>query len=181
MYIMIPKSSKRAVEAVKYLDWMASDNNLIDIQNGVEGENYDLVDGIPVAKTDVSQEFADRLFNAGDMAIISNGKNIGDQATNEKAWALGFPERNREMLTQSIAIANADTVGPLVFGKPIEAESQYGTTLKDKLNVIIVKTAMAKPEQFEAVYEQEMKDYMTLGGTKLKEELEKSFKELSAQ
>ncbi|OMD19362.1 ABC transporter substrate-binding protein [Paenibacillus odorifer] len=181
MYIMIPKSSKRAVEAVKYLDWMASDNNLIDIQNGVEGENYDLVDGIPVAKTDVSQEFADRLFNAGDMAIISNGKNIGDQATNEKAWALGFPERNREMLTQSIAIANADTVGPLVFGKPIEAESQYGTTLKDKLNVIIVKTAMAKPEQFEAVYEQEMKDYMTLGGTELKEELEKSFKELSAQ
>lgn len=50
MYIMIPKSSKRAVEAVKYLDWMASDNNLIDIQNGVEGENYDLIDGIPVLK-----------------------------------------------------------------------------------------------------------------------------------
>lgn len=180
MYIMIPKSSKRAVEAVKYLDWMASDNNLIDIQNGVEGENYDLVDGIPVAKTDVSQEFADRLFNAGDMVVSPTAKTLVI-STNEKAWALGFPERNREMLTQSIAIANADTVGPLVFGKPIEAESQYGTTLKDKLNVIIVKTAMVKPEQFEAVYEQEMKDYMTLGGTKLKEELEKSFKELSAQ
>ncbi|MBW4085092.1 extracellular solute-binding protein [Paenibacillus sp. S150] len=181
MYIMIPKSSKRAVEAVKYLDWMASGNNLIDMYSGVEGENYDLVDGIPVVKADVSQEFADRLFNAGDMAIISNGKNIGDQATNEKAWVSGFPERNQEMLKQSIAIANTDTVGPIVFGKPIEAESQYGTTLNDKLAVIIVKTAMVKPEQFESVYEQEMKDYMSLGGAKLQEELEQGLKELQAQ
>ncbi|MCL6602191.1 MAG: extracellular solute-binding protein [Paenibacillus sp.] len=181
MYIMIPKSSKRAAEAVKYLDWMASGNNLIDMYSGVEGENYDLVDGIPVVKAEVSQEFADRLFNAGDMSIISNGKNIGDQATNEKAWVMGFPERNQEMLKQSIAIANTDTVGPLVFGKPIEAESQYGTTLKDKLDVIIVKTAMVKPEEFEAVYEQEMKDFMSLGGAKLKEELELAIKELPAQ
>lgn len=181
MYIMIPKSSKRAAEAVKYLDWMASDNNLIDMYSGVEGENYDLVDGIPVVKAEVPQEFADRLFNAGDMSIISNGKNIGDQATNEKAWVMGFPERNQEMLKQSIAIANTDTVGPLVFGKPIEAESQYGTTLKDKLDVIIVKTAMVKPEEFEAVYEQEMKDFMSLGGAKLKEELELAIKELPAQ
>lgn len=178
MYIMIPKSSKRAVEAIKYLDWMASDNNLIDIYSGVEGENYDLVDNIPVVKAEVPQEFADRLFNAGDMAIISNGKNIGDQATNEKAWVSGFPERNQEMLKQSIDIANADTVGPIVFGKPIEAESKYGATLNDKLAVIIVKTAMAKPEQFEAVYEQEMKDFMSLGGNQLKEELEAALKDL---
>lgn len=181
MYIMIPKSSKRAVEAIKYLDWMASDNNLIDIYSGVEGENYDLVDGIPVVKADVSQEFADRLFNAGDMAIISNGKNIGDQATNEKAWVKGFPENNQEALTQSIAIANTDTVGPIIFGKPIEAESKYGTTLNDKLKVLIVNSAMAKPDQFEAVYEKEYNDFMSLGGTQLKEELEQAVKELSAQ
>lgn len=181
MYIMIPKSSKRAVEAIKYLDWMASDNNLIDMYSGVEGENYDLVDGIPVVKADAPQDVVDRIYNAGDMAIISNGKNIGDRATNEKAWVSGFPERNQEMLTQSIAIANTDTIGPIVFGKPIEAESKYGTTLNDKLAVMIVKTAMAKPEQFEAVYEQEMNDYMSLGGKQLKEELEKALQELPAQ
>ncbi|GAK39245.1 extracellular solute-binding protein [Paenibacillus urinalis] len=181
MYIMIPKSSKRAVEAIKYLDWMASENNLIDIYSGVEGENYDLVDGIPVVKSDVSQEFADRLFNAGDMAIISNGKNIGDQATNEKAWIMGFPEHNQELLRQSIDIANTDTVGPIIFDKPIEAESKYGTALKDKLNVIIVKTAMAKPEEFEKVFEQEMNDYMSIGGAELKKELEQALQELPAE
>lgn len=181
MYIMIPKSSKRAVEAIKYLDWMASDNNLINIYSGVEGENYDLVDGIPVVKSDVSQEFADRLYNAGDMAIISNGKNIGDKATNEKAWILGFPKNNQDLLRQSIDIANTDTVGPIIFGKPIDAESKYGTALKDKLNVIIVKTAMAKPEEFEKVYEQELNDYMSIGGAELKKELDEAVQELSVQ
>lgn len=181
MYIMIPKSSKRAVEAVKYLDWMATGNNLIDIYNGVEGENYDMVDGIPVVKADVSQEFQDRLFTSGDTAIISNGKNLGDQATNEKAWILGFPANNQEALKQSIDIANTDTVGPIVFGKPIESESKYGTTLSDKLNVIIVKTAMAKPDQFDTIFEQEMKDYMSLGGDKLKAELEQALTEISAK
>ncbi|WP_339304871.1 extracellular solute-binding protein [Paenibacillus sp. FSL R5-0519] len=180
MYIMIPKSSKRSVEAIKYLDWMASDNNLIDIYSGVEGENYDLVDGIPVVKEDASQEAQDRLFNAGDTAIISNGKNIGDQATNEKAWILGFPQNNQELLKQSIDIANTDTVGPIIFDKPIEAEMKYSTALKDKLNVIIVKTAMAKPAEFDAVYEKEMADFMSLGGTELKKELEEAVQALPA-
>lgn len=181
LYIMIPKSSKRAVEAIKYLDWMASDNNLIDIYSGVEGENYDMVDGIPVVKADASQEAIDRLFNAGDLAIISNGKNIGDQATNEKAWIMGFPERNQELLRQSIDIANTDTVGPLVFDKPIQAEMKYSTALKDKVNVIIVKATMAKPEQFEEVYEREMSDYMALGGADLKKELDEAVQALSTK
>ncbi|WP_435368264.1 extracellular solute-binding protein [Paenibacillus polysaccharolyticus] len=172
MYIMIPKSSERAAEAIKYLDWMASGKNLTDIYDGVEGENYDLVDGIPVTKADATQEAKDRLFNAGDTAIISNGKNLGDQAMNEKAWIMGFPPANQEVLKKALEVANTDTVGPIVFSKPIQAEMKYSTALTDKLDVIIVKTAMAKPADFDSVFEKEMADYMSLGGTELKKELE---------
>ncbi|WP_397386405.1 extracellular solute-binding protein [Paenibacillus sp. RRE4] len=181
LFIMIPKSSERAVEAVKYLDWMASDNNLMDIISGVKGENYDLVDGIPVAKEDTAQDAADRFYNANDFAIISNGKNLGDQATNEKAWILGYPKNNQELLKQSLEIANTDTVGPIIFDKPIAAEMKYGTTLNDKLDVIIVKTAMAKPADFDSVYEKEMADYMSLGGNDLKKELEEALQSMGAK
>ncbi|MBY0117929.1 extracellular solute-binding protein [Paenibacillus sp. FSL L8-0435] len=172
MYIMIPKSSKRSVEAVKYLDWMASGTNLLEMNTGVEGENYDMVDGVPVVKDDAPQDVKDRIYNGGDMAIIANGKVVGDQAANEAAWIAGFPERNQELMRQSIDIANTDTIGPVIFSKPIESESKYGTALNDKLKVLIVKTAMAKPADFEAVYEKEMNDFMSLGGTELKKELE---------
>ncbi|QDH19847.1 extracellular solute-binding protein [Saccharibacillus brassicae] len=177
MYIMIPQSSKRSVEAVKYLDWMTSENNLLTMSTGVEGENYDLVDGIPVVKEDAPQETKDRVYNGGDMAIMANGKVIGDQEMNEKAWIAGFPKNNQELMRQSIDIANTDTVGPIVFDRPIEAESKYGTALNDKLKIVIVQSAMAKPDQFEAVYEREMKDYMNIGGTALKEELEQAMQE----
>ncbi len=177
MYIMIPKSSKRSVEAIKYLDWMTSDNNLLTMSTGVEGENYDLVDGIPVIKEDAPQETKDRVYNGGDMAIMANGKVIGDQEMNEKAWIAGFPKNNQELMRQSIDFANTDTVGPIVFDRPIEAESKYGTALNDKLKIVIVQSAMAKPDQFEAVYEREMKDYMNIGGTALKEELEQALQE----
>ena len=123
----------------------------------------------------------DRLFTSGDTAIISNGKNIGDEATNEKAWILGFPTNNQEMLKQSLAIANTDTVGPIIFDKPIEAEMKYSTALKDKLDVIIVKTAMAKPADFDAVFDKEMADFMSLGGTELKKELEQAVQEMGAK
>lgn len=178
MYIMIPKSSQRAVEAIKYLDWMATGTNLTDVNSGVKGENYDLVEGIPVAKSDVPKEVSDRLFNGGDMAIIANGKIVGDQAMNEKAMILSFPKRHQELLKQSVAISNTDTIGPIVFGKPIEAESKYGTALMDKLKVMIVKTAMAKPAEFDSVYEAEMKDYMAKGGADLKKELEQALQGL---
>ncbi|GIQ62520.1 hypothetical protein PACILC2_10880 [Paenibacillus cisolokensis] len=78
MYIMIPKSSERAVEAIRYLDWMASGDHLFHMQNGVEGENYTLQDGIPVMIANPSEEAKNRLYNQGDMAIISNGKQLGD-------------------------------------------------------------------------------------------------------
>ncbi|KAG2852389.1 hypothetical protein PC115_g25996 [Phytophthora cactorum] len=142
--------------------------------SGVEGENYEMVDGIPVVKNDATQEMKDRIYNSGDMAIIANGKVIGDQEVNEAAWIAGFPENNQELMRQSINIANTDTIGPIVFSKPIAAESKYGTALNDKLKVIIVKTAMAKPAEFEAVYEKEMNDFMSLGGTELKKELEEA-------
>ena len=40
---------------------------------------------------------------------------------------------------------------------------------------------MAKPEEFEAVYEREMNDYMSLGGEALKKELEQAVQELAAK
>ncbi|GGN96303.1 extracellular solute-binding protein [Saccharibacillus kuerlensis] len=177
MYIMIPKSSKRSVEAVKYLDWMASGDNLLTMSTGVEGENYVMEDGIPVVKEDAAQEIKDRVYNGGDMAILANGKVIGDQETNEEAWTVGFPKQNQELMRQSIAVANTDTIGPIVFDRPIEAEAKYGTALNDKLKVIIVQSTMAKPDQFEAVYEREMKDFMNIGGAELQKELEQALQE----
>lgn len=181
LYIMIPKSSERAVEAIKYLDWMASGDNLFTIQNGIEGENYTMVDDIPVAVENQTEEALNRMYNAGDMAIISNGKQLGSMEKNLKARALQMPKQFHEQVGVAQQIANADTIDPVLMDRPIEAQTKYATTLLDKFNEIIVKTTMSKPDQFESIYETMMKDYMSSGGQAILDERTEVYKEMQSK
>lgn len=177
MYIMIPKSSTKAVEAIKYLNWMASDKNLFDMQNGVEGENYTLKDGVPVVKADATDEAINRLYNYGDMAIIANGKVVGTDEQNNEAYIMQMPEKYQKDMATSVEIANTDTFPPVNFSVPIEAEAKYGSALQDKYAQLIVKTTMVSPDQFEATYESLLKDYMSSGGQAILDERTKVYQE----
>ncbi|QYR22783.1 extracellular solute-binding protein [Paenibacillus sp. sptzw28] len=171
MYIMIPKSSERAAEAIKYLNWMASGDNLMKMQNGIEGENYTLnKDGIPVAKPDASDAVKKRLATAGDMAIVSNGMQFGSDEKNREANSLKMDPKYQEKALEALNISNSDTFPPVLTSKPIEAETKYGTTLEDKYYTLIVKTTMVKPNQFESTYEAMIKDYMQSGGQAILDE-----------
>ncbi|BCG60913.1 extracellular solute-binding protein [Paenibacillus sp. URB8-2] len=178
MYIMIPKSSKHAVEAIKYLDWMASGNNLFFMQNGVESENYTLVDGIPVAKADAPQEVTDRMYNYGDMAIIANGKYIGDEKSNAEAYIRQVPEEYQDLMRTSVEISNTNPIEPIVMPVPIQAESKYGSGLESKYKEIIVKTAMVSEDAFDSTYDSLMKEYMAGGGQAILDERTKVYNEM---
>ncbi|CAM4293214.1 putative aldouronate transport system substrate-binding protein [Paenibacillus endophyticus] len=181
LYIMVPKSSKNAVEAVKYLNWMASDDNLFNLQNGVLDENYSLVDGIPVANENPTEEAKNRLFNSGDLAIISNGKQLGSLEKNLQARALSMPKQFQEQLAIAQEIAYADTIPLVMLDRPIEAQTKYATTLLDKFNEIIVKTTMAKPDQFESIYTTMLKDYMASGGQAILDERIAAYNEMKSK
>ncbi|WP_138751836.1 extracellular solute-binding protein [Paenibacillus sinopodophylli] len=181
LYIMVPKSSKNAVEAVKYLDWMASDDNLFNLQNGIVDENYTLVDGIPVTNENPTEEAKNRLFNSGDLAIISNGKQLGSLEDNLKARVLSMPAQFHEQLAIAQEIAYADNIPLVVLDRPIEAQTKYATTLLDKFNEIIVKTTMSKPDQFESTYTAMLKDYMASGGQAILDERTAAYKEMKSK
>ncbi|WP_139998020.1 extracellular solute-binding protein [Paenibacillus paridis] len=181
LYIMIPKSSERAIEAIKYLDWMASGDNLFQLQNGVENENYTLVEDIPVAAENPTVEATNRMFNSGDMAIISNGKQLGSLEKNLKARAFQMPKAFQEQVAVAQDIANTDTIDLILLDRPIEAQTKYATTLLDKFNEIIVKTTMAKPDQFDSIYESMLKDYMSSGGQAILDERTALYKEMKSK
>lgn len=181
MFIMVPKSSDRAVEAIKYLEWMATDDHLFHMQNGVEGENYTLVDGVPVAMEDQTEEALNRLYNSGDMAIISNGKQLGSEELNLKARTMQFPKEYQDIVSVAQELANTDLIEPVVMSRPIEAQTKYGTTLQEKFKEILVKTTMAKPDQFDSVFEMMMKDYMASGGQAILDERTAVYEEMQSK
>ncbi|WP_059044407.1 extracellular solute-binding protein [Paenibacillus rubinfantis] len=181
MYIMVPKTSERAVEAIKYLEWMASDDHLFHMQNGIEGENYTMVDGVPVVMENQTEEAINRLYNSGDMAIISNGKQLGNDELNMKARAMQFPTQYQKDVAEAQTIANTDLIQPIVMSKPIEAQTKYGTTLQEKFHEMLVKVTMTKPDQFESVYESMLKDYMASGGQAILDERTAVYKEMQSK
>jgi ABC-type sugar transport system, periplasmic component len=181
MYIMIPKSSKNAEAAIKYLDWMASGTNLFDIQFGVENENYTLVDGVPVVKEDATKEASDRIYNFGDIAIIVNGKYAGSDEKNEAAYIAQTPQEYQADMRKSVEISNTDTIAPVRFDHPIEAEAKYGSSLSDKFQEFIVKATIVKPANFESTYESMMKDYMASGGQAILDERTAAYKAMSGK
>lgn len=181
MYVMIPKSSENVEAALKYLDWMASDSNLFDIQFGIENENYVMKDGVPVVKSDATDEAKSRLYNFGDLAIIVNGKFAGDDAKNEAAYIAQTMDVYQEDMRKSVEISNVDNIQQVRFGHPIESEAKYGTTLADKYQEIIVKTAMVKPDQFDATFDSMLKDYMASGGQAILDERTAAYKAMKGQ
>lgn len=178
MYIMIPKSSERAAEAIKYLDWMATSDNLFHMQNGVEGENYTLTkDGIPVVIENITEEAKNRFYNSGDMVIVSNGRQLGSDEKNREAQALAMDPKYQDKTREAMKISNSDTFPPVLTSRPIEAQTKYGTTLEDKYFEIIVKTTMVKSDKFESTYDSMMKDYMASGGQAILDERTALYKE----
>lgn len=177
MYIMIPKSSKHAVEAIKYLDWMASEDHLQYIQNGIEGEHYKLEDGVPVSIPDMSEESANKLMGGGDIGIIANGRIFESQEKNNEAFVKSFRTKYQEIVAKALEISNTNPIQQVYTSRPIEAESKYGTTLAEKVKQLMVKSIMVSPGEFDATYESMMKDYMSSGGQAILDERKAAYSE----
>ncbi|GIQ62519.1 hypothetical protein PACILC2_10870 [Paenibacillus cisolokensis] len=90
-----------------------------------------------------------------------------------------MPEAYQEETRRALTISRTDTIKPVLFDKPIEAQAKYGTSLLEKFNEIFVRTTMVKPEQFESTYETMMKDYMASGGQAILDERTEAYREMT--
>lgn len=171
MYLMVPKTSKVAAQAVQYLNWLAQINNLLYyILGGPEGTAYQMQNGIPVLiKRDVKPE--DLIFNGGDMAIVTNGLDFGTGQTNIKFMAQNFlPEYIPSAIESYRLSSEVDAVPIHTFPKPIDSEAKFGQVLKGKYEELFVKSVLAKPSDFDKTYDDLLKQYMTSGGVEIQKE-----------
>lgn len=173
-FLMVPASSQRGAEAIKYLDWMAQPDVLFTLMNGIEGEDYTLVNDLPQHIS--SDESNKRMYNSADIAMITQGEDFGSNEKNWEAAAAAVPEQFRQNVIDAYKMSLTDTIHYANFTTPIEAENKYMPTLKDKYNELLVKSIMAKPADFDKVYDGLLKDYMASGGDAILKERTEAFK-----
>ncbi|WP_141503358.1 extracellular solute-binding protein [Paenibacillus luteus] len=173
LYLFVPKSSINAEAVVKYLDWMAVPENFLALQNGTEGKTYEMVDGVPQVLD--NDEAKQTLYNYSDYAIILNGKLASTTDEDLNIAANASDPQYKDFTISSIELGSKDGVIKPSVTTPIQAEIKYATTLKAKSDEIFVKVVTAKPGDFDKVYDNEVNDYMKIGGQEVMDEKRQAF------
>lgn len=176
--IFIPKSSKNAELAIKYLNWMSDQKNLFFLQYGQEGVNHKMVNGIPQVINQTGDNMQTSYLNL-DYTLVVNGVELGDQQKNVKALAASAPGLE-DVAEQSYKINTTDTYTSFFFDTPNESNIKFGKTLGDMNKLMTDKLIVCKPAEFDALYDKLVAEYMAAGGQAVMDENVKIYKAMQA-
>ena len=178
--IIIPKTADEAtaVAAMKYLDWMAVPENMFALQNGTEGINYEGLteDGIPYGVKSADDVPNENKMHAGDICFISNGLCYGDDEKNAAALALPFKGYEADVIA-SYADSLSDAWTQISFPVAVQAETDYGATVKSKQGEFLAAVVSCDPEEFDEVFDAAIQETLDAGAAEMIEGFRAAYQE----
>lgn len=201
--IGITKDAKDPVRAIKFLDYLASDEGQVLVNWGIEGKHYNVENGTRVIPEEVQSKKSNDNNNFKKTTGIGNylisaryGDGVKDPSGNY--YTTSYPEQivtaYSEADKKTLAAYGATTYRDLWPADDAFPERKYGAawTLPfetgSQANVIFQKTQdimkkripeaiLAKPEDFDKVYDAFLKDLDDAGVEKLNAEFTKMVKD----
>ena len=163
--IFFPKTNDEPLASMLYLDWISDPEHIQYLQIGDEGVTHTVTDDGAIA---IQAATGDAIMNSGmniDYTITCNGLKLTSEDLTNKSRALNYPGIPAEDVLNSHKLANTDLkVGKNVNVGAIEAEEGIGDTLSSKRDIVYDKAVVAKPEDFDSVWDAGIKDYLDAGG-----------------
>ena len=176
----INKNTKNVDAVLKFVDWMSNPKIIETLQYGIEGKNFTMKDGARVTVADFAGE--ERLLNGTNKdywCLVAEAIDLGSDEKNMKAdAATRSPEGFTYLMEDVFKIQKANKQVPdFLFDKPITSMTKNSQTLKQKYEEATTKLIMAKPADFDKLYEQLSKDYLSSGYQEVLDEKKKIFNE----
>jgi putative aldouronate transport system substrate-binding protein len=176
MYTLIPKTSKNVDLAIEYLNWMADPEVTLFLQNGKEGVDYNMVNGVP--KQTGTTNSGDKMMTVAnnlDYDILSNGIELGDPQKNVAAVSAGYPGYEKEV-ENALKVGSVDYYAPYYYSIPNSADAKNNTALKNVSAQMLAKLIAAKPKEVDSLYKTLVQQYMAQGGQAVNDEYVKNYK-----
>ena len=166
-----------------YFEWLAQDENLFVMQNGIENVTYKVEDEIPVLIDDYTGEERLNYNSNKDMwCLVTEGKDYGSDEKNLAVQKKTYAPAGFEDLIQQSYDGYQKTkeykYTDFLFDRAIDSLSQYAETLKSKWEVIQVDLINCKPEEFDAKYEAACKEYLDAGYQAVLDEKEQAYADM---
>lgn len=172
-YKMVPAttSDEKAAAVVKYLDWLAVEENALSVQYTPE---YSIdEDGIPVGLSDAEIREKGYAITSGDFNIITQNfdfNNDLDKLTTSYLrydWKADF---SREEVYDLLEAHTSNLINWPVYETTMPNNAKYGAAVKAACVEMAYKAISAAPGQFDKVYEEEYSKVMQAGFDKMLEE-----------
>lgn len=163
--IFFPTTNTEPLASLLYVDWISDPEHIQYLQVGDEGVTHKkTADGA----IETISATGDAIMNSGmniDYTITVNGLKLTSEELTNKSRALTYPGIPAEDVIKAHTLANtALRVARNVNVGTISAEEGVGDNLSEKRDIAYDKAVVASPDQFDAVWDAELKNYLNAGG-----------------
>jgi len=176
--VFFPATNDEPLASLLYLDWISDPEHIQYLQIGDEGVTHDVTaDGAIQVKAATGNAIMNSGMNI-DYTITVNGLKLTTEELTNKSRALNYPGIPAEDVVNSHKIANTDLrVGKNVNVGAIEAEEGIGDTLSQKRDIAYDKAVVASVADFDKVWDEELKNYLSAGGQAIIDERTEKWEE----
>jgi putative aldouronate transport system substrate-binding protein len=161
--VFFPATNKEPLASLLYVNFISNAETIKFLQTGKEGVNHEITADGAYKTLAATGEW---VMNSGmniDYTITVNGLYLGEAT--DASRALNYSSVPAEIVVgaHEAAIANGRTAKHYNVGD-IMAETDVGTSLTSKRDALLTQAVSASVDQFDAVYDAGMADYLASGG-----------------
>ncbi|MCR5342921.1 MAG: extracellular solute-binding protein [Butyrivibrio sp.] len=174
--IFFPATNQEPLASLLYLDWISDPEHIQYLQIGDEGVTHNKLDDGAI---EVVPAQGDAIMNSGnniDYTITCNGLHLVDDNQTLLSAAHAYSPTDPADVQQAIDYADtANKVAKNVKVPEIKAEDGMGEALGSKRDVVFDTALVAKPEEFDQVWDDAIADYLSSGGQAIIDERTTAF------
>ena len=171
LQMFIPVFSRNQEAALRYLNWLCIPENYEFIQRGHQGTNHQIVNGVPqLIPTPPNHPWIQNSSMNIDITMPVNGIEMGDAELNARVIALGYGGFTAEVIVNAYNISLRNARAGVVVPIPTTQDGVYGSTIQVKANDLLAQAIMARPVDFDRIWDAGYQDWLRSGGQAIMDE-----------
>jgi putative aldouronate transport system substrate-binding protein len=174
--VFFPSTNKEPLASLLYVNWLSKFENRKYLQIGDKDVHHVVM---PDGAIKVQPVKGEKIMNSGtnlDYTIIINGLDLGDPVLSAKSLALGYAGVDSRYVEKAKATQLRDArISPHFNVGEITSENGMDAPLKEKRNNFLVQSIVAKPAEFDGIFDKGMKDWLASGGQAITDERRAKF------
>lgn len=169
--VFFPATNEEPLASLMYLDWISAPEHIQYLQIGDEGVTHTVLEDGAIQTMAAEGE---AIQNSGmniDYTMTCNGLKLADADLTVKSRAYTYAGIEPAIVEEADKICNTDMkIGKNVNVGAIAAEEGMGPALSEKRDIAYDTAVIASVEEFDAVWDAAMADYLSSGGQAIMDE-----------